>query len=215
MDRIIFDLQNNLLQVQGFGIKNPRGFENKYLARIETITAKYKMKGANILDGIVVTSIEGVRPVINIERSSDGKLNVEAMGSVMEASDQKSKIKEAVSKSKISKMIGGRTDIAGKTISDIIELPDTINVKNGRIIFLDKVVSARGYRLSFDDFSGDIKLQLNETYTQVINLATNGRGFVNGDKAQSIDWIVSMYPPSEELNMSNRFEVNNGGCYSI
>lgn len=209
VDRIIFDLQNKSLQVRGFGIKNPRGYEDKYLATIETITAKYKMKGANILDGIVVTSIEGVRPIINIERQSNGKLNVEEMGSVMEASDQKSEIKETVSKSKVAKIIGGRKDIAGKTISDLVELPDTINVTSGRIIFLDKVISPRGYRLSFDDFNGDIKLQLNENYTQVIQASTNGRGFVNGDKSQSIDWVVATYPQSEQLHMSNRFEINN------
>jgi len=209
VDRIIFDLQNESLKVKGFGIKNPRGYEDKFLATIETITAKYKMKGASILDGIVITSIEGVRPVINIERQFNGKMNVEEMGSVMKASDQQSKIKETESKSKISKIIGDRKDIAGKTISDLVELPDTIKVKSGRIVFLDKVISPRGYRLSFDDFNGDIKLQLNENYTQVIQASTNGRGFVNGDKRQSIDWIVSMYPASQQLHMSNRFEVNN------
>jgi len=138
VDRIIFDLQNETLQVRGFGIKNPSGFENKYLATIETVTAKYKMKGANILDGIVVTSIEGVRPIINIERQANGKLNVEEMGKVMEASNQKAKTEEAKPESKVSQLIGDRKDIAGKTISDLVELPETINVKSGRIIFLDK-----------------------------------------------------------------------------
>ena len=208
VDRIIFDLQNNILQVRGFAIKNPKGFEDKYLATIDTITAHYKMNGSNILDGIEVTSIEGASPVINIERRHDGRLNLEEMGRVMEA-DKKVQEKPSEVESKISKVFSDRRDIGGKTISDLVKLPEKINMTNGRIIFLDKVITPRGYRLSFDDFNGDIGLKLNDIYTKVLTASSQGRGFVDGDRSQRVDWIVAAYPQEEGLTMSNRFEVSN------
>lgn len=209
VDRIIFDLKNRVMQVRGFAIKNPSGFEDKYLATIDTITAKYKMKGETILDGIEVTSIEGDGPVINIERLQGGRLNVQEMGKVMEKADLKAQAEAEKAPSKISQLIGDRKDVAGKTISDLVKLPGKINVTNGRIIFLDKVVTPRGYRLSFDDFNGDIGLTLNDTYTKLLELSTQGRGFVNGDRSQRVDWIITFYPQQSELTMSNRFEVSN------
>lgn len=33
VEGIVFDLKEGLLEVKGFGVKNPRGYKNKYLAK--------------------------------------------------------------------------------------------------------------------------------------------------------------------------------------
>ncbi|MDP8300006.1 MAG: DUF748 domain-containing protein [Candidatus Tantalella remota] len=201
VDRIIFDLENNVLKVDGFGLRNPKGFQNRYLASIETIVCHYKMKGKNILDGIEVTKLEGRRPVINIERLPDDTLNLTQTGEMM----KKEGAKETSVTTEDAKT--GKKDIAGRKLSDMVKLPGKIDITDGKITFLDRAVMRRPYYLTFENVNGDIGLSLNSDYTEVMAMSTNGTGYVSGDNKQRIDWIVSMNPQTPELSMGNRFEV--------
>lgn len=201
VDRIIFNLKDGVMQVKGFGIKNPKGFQNRFLATIDFITCKYKMQGKTVLDGIEVTSIEASGPVINIERLSDGQLNVNEMGKVMESGT-----KEKPAKTKASKK---EKATSGKGISDIIKLTDTINITGGKLAFLDKAVMRQPFYLTFEDANGNIVLDLSKDYKDVLSAATKGSGFVNGDHAQKVNWTITLNPQTEKLTMGNRFEVSN------
>ncbi len=201
VNRIIFDLKNGVMQVKGFGIKNPRGFQDKFLASIDSVTCRYKMRGKTILDGIEVTDIEADGPVINIERLSNGQLNVNEMGKMMETEERKEPVKPKAEKREKA--------ASGKGISDIIKLTNTINVTGGKLALLDKAVSRRPYQLTFEGASGNITLDLKRDYKGVLSAATKGKGFINGDPAQTIDWTITLNPQTEKLTMGNRFEVNN------
>ena len=201
VDRIVFDLKDGVMQVKGFGIRNPKGFENKFLASIKFITCKYKMQGKTILDGIEVTDIEATGPVINIERLSDGQLNVNEMGKMMESGPPGKPVKpKAEKKGKAA---------SGGVISDMIKLTNTINVNDGKLALLDKAVSRRPFHLTFENANGNVVLDLSKDYTDVLSVATKGGGLVNGDRAQKIDWTITLDPQTQNLTMGNRFEVNN------
>jgi len=206
VDRIIFDLQNGVLRVKGFAVRNPRGFSNKYLATIREITCRYRMQGKTILDGIEVTDIEGTAPVINIERLRDGRLNVNEMGQMMgeaPAGGEKADVRKAPEE----KPAGPKAP--GKSIADVVKLTDTVKINGGKVVFLDNAVARSPYTLTFENVNGNIVLGLNRDYTAVTSVATTGGGLVNGRPGQRVDWIVSLDPDAAELTMSNRYEVRD------
>lgn len=117
--RIIFDLKDNTLKVEGLKIKNPRGYSNKFLARIDTITCRYKKKGRKILDGIKVTEIIAAGPVISIERLNSGRLNVNEMDGVMgvskkEEGRRKKKEEDSIKTRAVDEAGGEKTVIGEK-----------------------------------------------------------------------------------------------------
>ena len=210
VDRLIFDLKNGVLTVEGFSIRNPKGFQNRYLATIGSIPCRYKMQGKNILDGIEITDIEAADALINIERLSNGALNVNELGNMM-AEDQPKSVPvpvKAAAKASSGKA-GGINPIGDKKISDLLELTDTIEIKNGKFTFVDKAVAAQPFYMTFEDINGDIRLRLNNDYTAVLSAGTTGRGVINGDQSQSVKWIVHMDPTTPNLTMSNRIEPSN------
>ena len=208
VDRIVFDLENGSMVVEGFAIKNPEGYHNRYLATIDTISCRYRMRGKNILDGIEVTEIEAVTPHINIERAQSGKLNVNDMGAVMGAAGDTAPARaqepSAVSSLK-ERFDPGR--ITGKRLSDVVKLTDTINIRNGKVTFLDKVVSSQGYLLTFEDFNGNIVLDLGPEYSFVRSVGTQGYGFVNGNSGERVEWRVTWQPLADRLTLSSRFTL--------
>ena len=212
VDNIVFDLEGKRLLVKGFAIKNPKGFQNKHLATIETITCKYTMQGDNILDGINITDIEGSGAIINIERLPGGKLNLNEMGKMMEEeTPSPAPVQTQETEKKGPSLIDKLKDKAmrGRQISDIIKLTNTINVTNGKLTLLDKEVSSRPFYLTFEDVNGTINISLNSDYTSVNSAGSAGSGFLNGDRGQRISWVVSMDPRASNLTMSNRIEPEN------
>jgi len=219
LGRLVFDPKNQTLNVEDFGIKNPEGFHNKYLAKIGTIECRYKMQGENILDGIEVTQITAIEPVINIERRRDGIINVNLMGDVMAAENQAQAARKAAESAETAEKKEGvveriKEKIRKRTekvqISDIIKLTNEIQVRDGKVVFIDDyIIPRRRYKLTFEDFEGNIVLGLRSDYTQVMSVHTRGSGFVNGDPYQKIDWVVSFDPRASELDMSNRYTVEN------
>ncbi|MFC1644226.1 DUF748 domain-containing protein [Candidatus Omnitrophota bacterium] len=207
VDSIIFNLEKGTMEVNGLGIKNPKGYHNKFLATIKTITCRYKMKGKNILDGIEVTEIIAQSPVINIERRGDGKLNVNEMGPVM-ASGNPKEIAEAKPVEKKTSS-SAKQSFAGRDISDLIKLTDTINIKDGEVVFLDSFRANRPYKLTFEGLIGNLVIRLNDDYSSVLRMASQGRGFLQGDRSQQISWVVSLDPTAKELTMSNRYQISN------
>jgi len=201
VEAIVFDLKNGVMRVKEMGIKNPPEFTNKELAHIRSITCTYKMKGDNILDGIEVTGIEASGGTIIIERLSDGRLNVNEMGPVMEEGAKRSKSAQQESK--------GGNHRKSLDISRWIKLPDTIDLKEGKVVFLDNAVMPRPYRLTFEDIDSELGIRLNKDYTKVTAVSSKGTGSLQGDRAQQVRWITSLDPDRRELTMSNRFEISN------
>ncbi|MGB3112628.1 MAG: DUF748 domain-containing protein [Candidatus Omnitrophota bacterium] len=203
VQNILFNLKEDLLEVKGLGIKNPKGYRAKDLATVGSITCRYKMKGKNILDGIKVTEIVTRGFVINIERLPDGRLNINEMDKVMETGK-----KAGDSKVKAPGKEGGKSAF-GKDISDIIELTKTIDIRDGRVVFTDEAVTSPPYTLTFDNINGQLDLTLAGDYRSVNYVSSRGGGVLNGDPSQRINWVVSLDPKKERLTMSNRYEVSD------
>ena len=200
VDRIIFDLKKGLLEVKGFAIENPKGYKNKSLARIDSITCKYKLKSDNVLGGLEVTEITARRPLINIERLAGGRFNINEMDEVMggEKTESPAEKKAGPEKKKPSK----------RNISDFIKLTDTINITDGKVVFIDNDVRPSPNILTFEKMNGEIVLNLTDNYSAVKSMSTKGAGVINGDSSQRVNWIVSLDPNPQRLTMSNRYEVN-------
>ncbi|MBD3427298.1 MAG: DUF748 domain-containing protein [Candidatus Omnitrophica bacterium] len=196
VDKLAFDLKERRMTLEGLRIDNPEGFSKKHLARIAEINCRYRMRGGNILDGIEVTRITASKPVINIERLSGGRINVNEMEQLMKKTD-----KPAVSANDKG------NDKAAMKISDLVKLTETINVLDGSVVFTDHYVSRPPYKITFENVNGDIQLKLNDDYTGVLFVKSRGTGYIDGQMRQQIDWVVSFDPTASALTMSNRFEV--------
>lgn len=202
VDRIIFDLENGQVKVKNLRVKNPRGYMTDSLAEIELINCKYKAKKGNILQGIIVTEISADKPTINIERRPDGRLNLNDMGEVMSSGETAVKAAPETGGGK------ARTPDVNKGIAQLLTLTDTIEIKKGKVYFLDSVVSKPPYKLVFDNVNGTLVMKLKGDFTSVLTVSSTGSGFVNSDPAQKIDWKVSLDPRASALTMSNRFEIH-------
>ncbi len=203
-ESIVFNLEKGTMEVTGFGIKNPREFTNKYLAHIDSIYCEYKMKGDNLLDGINITKIEARSPVITIERLRNGKVNVNSMSEVI---TPPKKLSEVVSPRELPKPKSESQVFNPEYFSDFLTLTDKISVQDGKILFIDHHMGPRTLSYTFADVYGTIILDLSSDYTEVKELETFGRGFVNSDPSQRIEWAIKYYPLNSPLRMSNRFDV--------
>ncbi len=198
---IIFDLKNSTVKVEDLRIKNPPGYKSKFLAKLESVTCRYEMKGKNILDGIRVTKIVANNPLIEIERLPDGRINTNEMDKVM-GSPKKPAEPKAKEEEKPK-------DKSARKISDLIELPPSVDIKGGRINFLDRFITRQPYSLTFEDVSGTIDMGLSDDYTSVLSVGSQGSGFINGDRTERIDWVTSLDPTAKALTMANKCDVNN------
>lgn len=201
VEELVFDMDAGTLEAKGFAIKNPPGYQDKYLATMDSISCRYIMSGSTILDGIEITEILAESPRINIERAANGRFNLNDMGDMMSATEDTSQTstKDADSQEGSSN---------GFKLSDLIKLTDTIRLQKGKIIFLDKKIARNPYMITFEDVSGTIRLKFNKDYTRVIDAGTKGSGFLNADRSQRIDWKIDLDPTAEELKMGTRFEVS-------
>ncbi len=203
VDKVVFDYKKGELILKGLAVKNPPGYNEKFLASIGTLTCGYKFRGKGIFDGIEVTRISAERPAFYIERLSNGRMNVNEMGSVMSSSaDEKPPAPE-------SPVSGGKeTTVGGKKFYEFFKLPDTVEFSDGSIIFNDLTMGRDGYRLVFGHANGNIRIELSPDYQIVRAVTSRGAGSVNDDQSQRIDWDIWLDPRRKSLTMSNRFVVS-------
>ena len=201
LDEIKFDLAGGKVSVNGLGIKNPFGYNNKYLATIGSITCRYEMRGKTILDGIAITDITAKAAIINIERRADAKINVNQMGDVLNTSTPQKKSLKTEAET-------GKSPV-NVDIASLVKLPDTINLKNGKVIFSDSYGFRQPYRLSFENVDATLVLKLSSDYKTVLDVQSQGSGLVGGDPAQKLNWVISLNPTISALTMGNTFHLRD------
>ncbi|MFH1305903.1 MAG: DUF748 domain-containing protein [Candidatus Omnitrophota bacterium] len=205
---LTLDPEAGTLKAKGLTVEGPKGFESKFLAGIEELSCKYRLKENNILNGIEITRIAAVMPIINIERRADGHINVNEMSTVMARKKISATGAIGGGLAAAVKGIAGRSD-KKKSISDFISLPDVIEIRNGAVVFRDGLVSQRPYKLTFERLAGTLTIKLSENFEKVTWVASRGEGFVNGDVSQRIGWEISLDPAAETLTMSNTYKADN------
>ena len=203
VDKVVFDYRKGELIFKGLAVKNPPGYDEKFLASIGTLTCGYKFRGKGIFEGIEVTRISAERPAFYIERRRDGRMNVNEMGPVMSSGAiERSPAPEAP----VSE--GKEATIGGKKFYEFFKLPDTVEFADGSIIFNDLTAGKDGYKSVFGRANGNIRIELSPDYQIVRAFTSRGSGVVNDDQSQRIDWDIWLDPRRKALTMSNRFEIS-------
>ena len=204
IDKIEFVGQEHKVIIKGFEILNPPGFSSDCLLKIDEINAGYKLKGKSIMDGLEITEPSLKKPVLYIERMRNGVLNLSEMQKVLEKNGPARTGEGQGSK------ITSHSSLAlpgNRKISDIIKLPEIFALKDGQVIFTDNLNFSRPYVITFDDVNSTISLKLNEFYSAVLNVSSNGGGRLNHDRSEAIKWSVTLNPATPRLTMSSRFDV--------
>lgn len=209
VEGLAFDFKEGIIRANGVGIKNPAGYDEALLARIDTIYCKYALRGKNITEGIKITEITAERAVINIERLRNGRMNTNEMDTVI-ASDNAARAaaKEAADTQKPAAPQKTVASGDGKKVSDFIEFTDTINIRDAKLIYTDNAVVKGKYVITFEKVNATLRIVLARDLKSAIEVSSKGGGIVNGDPSQKIDWVISLDPRRQGLTMSNRFEVS-------
>ena len=211
IDKIKFDLVNRVFSIGGLKILNPPGFLAKYLLVIEEVKCTYRIKGAFFPEGLYVKSIYFKKPEISVERLSDGRINLIEMDRFTKSFPAKSMpISLSDESLKANMSPGSAPQSADKTkkLSDIIKLPPSFGITNGRLFFIDSVPYQDPYEIIIDSINGDISISFNDNYTGVLGVAFTLQGNLNGASDETLKWIGSLNPQTPRLTMSNRFEVS-------
>lgn len=203
---MVFDLKKGRIEINGFGVKNPEGYSNKYIVWIDSVACNVKMKGKNLMDGIKVTDITARGMLFNIERQKNGRLNINDMQRVITP--------QGVHEPPVEVLSPEGTEVKDESIKDIdiskiISLSKRIDFSDSKIVFLDRAVSRRGHRITFENINGVVYLSLSDNMQNVLEMRSTGAGFMNGDEIQRIGWDITLDPSGGDLAMSNRFEVDN------
>lgn len=200
VEKMSFNYREKKIVFSAFSILNPPNFSDKRLIEIGEISCRYKMKGKTILDGIEILEPVFKRPVLFIERLSDGRTNLQEMTSFIQKKAQKPAAVPAAT----------ADDRAAKNgnLSKVVKLPEDFVIKEGRVIFRDGMVRPGEYKITLDEVKANLHLELDSAYTRALSVSTTGIGTVNGRHGETVRWDTKIDPTAKELTMSNRFNVS-------
>ncbi len=206
IDKIKFDLGNNVFSLGGLKVLNPPGFLAKYLLAIEEVRCTYRIKGAIFPEGLDITGVSFKKPEVSVERLPAGRVNLVEMNSFTRNFPVQGLSVQAKGAGVLA-MAGASP--SAKKLSDIIKLPPSFSLKEGRIYFIDSVPYRQPYEISIDSVNGDVFINFNDSYTGILNVAFTLGGNLNGAPDETLKWTASLDPKAPKLTMSNRFEVSN------
>ncbi|MFA6142377.1 MAG: hypothetical protein WC738_03680 [Candidatus Omnitrophota bacterium] len=202
-DKINIDARGSRVILKGFKILNPADFTNSYLLEMDEFSCNYKLKGKNITEGLEIFNPIFNRCTMNIERLSDGRLNLIQVGKVL--ANGSPAAGETAEKS------GGEARqpkiIDNSRLSSLIKLPETFLLKSSKVIFIDRFVGRTPNTISFENVEAKIIVRLDENYSRVLGVASAGGGNVNGRSDEVIKWNMSLDPTMPGLTMSNRLDL--------
>ena len=212
IDKIKFDLGNNVFSLSGLKILNPPAYLAKYLLAIEEVRCTYRIKGKIIPEGLDVTGISFKKPELSVERLPDGRMSLVEMDRFTKSFPVKNiptKLSEEARKAKPVQDPASQNLNITKKLSDVIKLPPSFNIERGRIFFIDGVPYQKPYEITIDSVNGDVSISFNDNYTEILSAAFTLQGILNRATDEKLKWIASLDPRSPRLTMSNRFEVSN------
>jgi hypothetical protein len=206
VDSLKFDLQAEKITIQGFRLRNPKGFKRAYLAEIDSVISDYtQLNEKNILYGIHLKNIKLSGAHIFIERDVLGSVNIENMESVFEA------VQHNEAPNLKTKILGIASYLLMpvKGISQLLRIEPVFHVSDGRLFFEDYYVDRKGYRTSVEQINATINLDLKKDFKGIDYLTTQGRGLVNAVPGQTVLWDIAYNPTREKLTMSSTFDIEN------
>jgi hypothetical protein len=212
IDKIKFDLGNNVFSLGGLKVVNPPAFLAKYLIFIEEVRCVYRIKGGIIPEGLNITAISFKRPEISVERSQNGRMNFVEMDSFTKSFPVKSLptgLSEEAGKARPAPSPASQGAVGARKLSDIVTLPPSFSIERGRIFFIDGVPYQKPYEITIDSVNGNVSMAFNDNYTAILGVSFTLEGILNKAADQKLKWTASLDPRAPRLTMSNRFEVSN------
>lgn len=214
IDNINFDLGNNKVSLVNFRVANPPGFHSKSLLKIDEISCRYSMFGKGISKGLEISDVSLSGVDVRIERIRDGTVNAAEMEKFVQNLPSKdSKLltpnSQPLNVPSASQTFKEAAGLVNKNLSDLIKLPASFEIKNSKIIFLDRVPYENPYVITVDSVSGQIVMGFSGNYSKITNLSFTLVGRLNGYAQESIQWVGSLNPATPKITMSNRFDVAN------
>lgn len=223
IDKIKFNFKESMAFFEGVRLEGPSGFSDRYLVEIAEISCRYKLKGATMFDGLETMDPVLKDMVLQIERLQDGRVNLSEMGNVIGSAVGSQKSLQTSRPAGPEADVGGQPAVEsasgepGKAGEDkespslpkdnFIKLPHEFKLKNGKIILTDRFF-VRGYNvLTFNNIEAVIALRMNDSFSQVLDVASTGVGNINGHKDQSVKWVIKFNPNTPKLTMSGRIDL--------
>ena len=205
IDKVKFNFKENMAFLEGFKMEGPLGFSDRYLVEIAEISCHYKLKGRTMFDGLEIIEPVLKDMVLHIERLQNGRVNLSEMGGVIgNVAGSQPAPTGAIDEP-------GNTEEGSKKSStpadSFIKLPQEFKIKNGKMILTDRFF-VRGYNvLTLNNIEAAISLRMNDSFSQVLEVASTGEGNINGHRDQVVKWMVNFNPNTPRLTMASRFDL--------
>jgi uncharacterized protein involved in outer membrane biogenesis len=206
IEKVNFDFANSKISLNNFRVLGPPGFSPKYVIEVKEISCKYGILGKWIPRGLELHSVLLNGADIRVERLRNGRVNVAEMERfIQDMSTKDSQLPPA----NRSQQPGQATPNSQLSLSSLIKLPTTFDIKNSRFIFIDKVPYTNPYFTTVESINGQASIGFADGYSKITNLSFAIAGNLNGNKRETIQWTASLDPTRPKLTMSNRFEVSD------
>lgn len=202
---INFDETTGKLKLEDIKIKNPRGFQGKYIMEASSLDMNINVttKPTMRLD---VNNINIADPIFYVERSAAGRWNFEDLSKEEAKGDKSTSIKDDSGFDFI------RTAFAEEEAStkSMLYLPSTINIKNGVVHFLDNFVApGQGHHIDIFPVTGTISLLRSADEKKYEQITFNGSANLNGKPERVIKGKFDMYPTHKSPTYAWQFTVLN------
>ncbi len=206
IDSLSLDLDKRTIKIVNLRIKNPRGFSHPYLAKVPSVSCSYKARdNSNLLKGINISDIRIEELEIYIDRNRSGEVSIQQMEKVIKSSKP---IKKMGAKDKIMGIFSYLLSPV-KDISQLMEIDPVFDISSGVLTFDDSYIDNRGYITTIKDIRAMVTLDLRKDFKGIDYLTSTGRGVVNGNRPQYLEWETRYEPTAKKLTMMNNFIISD------
>ena len=219
LESLSLDSEHNRITVNELQILNPKGFRRTPFIMIPRAEITYTQRDKDdLLDGLTISGIMLFSPVIYLDRSKEGKTNIQQISENF-SKDQKKKeftlhykLLAALSYlfSPTDKTFNlNKIKAAAKKGNELIEVKPIIHLKNATFTFDDRYTQSKGYKTTVDEIDARIELKLKKDLRGLDYIESEGGGFINGRKDQILNWVITGDPKASSLAASNTFNIQN------
>ena len=216
IDKVDFDFANNKVFLKNFRVLNAPGFPSQFFLKVNDISCRYDILGRGIPTGLEISEVSMTGADIRIERLRNGRVNAAEMENFVKsfekdasspviASPAAFRRDEAILKKETTST---HSVASNDNLAKLLKLPDSFDIKNARLVFLDKVPYENPYIITIEPVNGQVSINFTDNYSKINNVSYALSGNLNGDRNQSIQWLASLDPNKPKLTMSNRFDVS-------
>ncbi|MBU4377180.1 MAG: DUF748 domain-containing protein [Candidatus Omnitrophica bacterium] len=200
---INFDETTGKLHLEDIKVKNPKGFQGKYLMEASSVDMKLNVttKPSLRLD---INNIQIQNPTFYVERSAADRWNFQEF----DKKDAKNKPSASI---KNKDYFGFVKDAFAENAAaePKISLPGTINIKNGVIHYLDSFISpGQGHHIDIFPLTGIVSLTRSADEKNYEKIAFNGFANLNGKSERVIKGNFEISPMREEPTYSWQFTAS-------